>query len=93
MGVRVVVVVFNLSSLSLIRIKHEAKGHARRPLDFGLIEWDRVARGLGVHGVCVQTADVLQTELARAVRRPESTVLDVRTTGSEYGRTLTAIRG
>ena len=33
MGVRVIVVVFNDSSLSLIRIKHEARGRGRQPLD------------------------------------------------------------
>lgn len=93
MGVRVLVVVFNDSSLSLIRIKHEAKGYGRRPLDFGLTRFDRVAQGLGACGVSVTTADMLRTEVREALRRPCSTVIDVRTTGREYARTLTTIRG
>jgi acetolactate synthase-1/2/3 large subunit len=92
-GAKVVVVVFNDSSLSLIRIKQEAKGFTRRPLNFGLTRFDLFAAALGAHGVVVHDADELRAAAADAVRRDESTLIDVRMAGSEYGRTLEAIRG
>jgi acetolactate synthase I/II/III large subunit len=92
-GAKVVVIVFNDSSLSLIRIKQEAKGFTRRPLNFGLTRFDLLAAALGAHGVVAHDVDELRAAAADAVRRDESTLIDVRMTGSEYGRTLEAIRG
>jgi len=93
LGAKVVVVVFNDSSLSLIRIKQEAKGYTRSPLDFGLTRFAPIARGLGVHGVEVDDEAGLRLALADAVRREGGSVIDVRTTGAEMARTLTAVRG
>jgi len=92
-GARIIVVVFNDSSLSLIRIKQEAKGYTRQPLNFGLTEFDRLAQGLGVEGVRVDTEAELSVAVRNAVERPGSTVIDVRTTGRAYARMLSAIRG
>ena len=48
LGARVLVVVVDDASLSLIRIKHEARGHDRSSLDFGAVGFAAVAAGLGV---------------------------------------------
>lgn len=92
-GARVIVVVVNDSSLSLIRIKHEASGHSGRSLDFGEIRFDRVAEGLGVTGERVDSELGFRQSVRAALDRAGSTVIDVRVDGSEYGETLRAIRG
>jgi acetolactate synthase-1/2/3 large subunit len=92
-GARVIVVVLNDSSLSLIRIKQEAKGYTRRPLNFGPTRFDVVAEGLGVRGLRVETPAELEAALGAALAAPTSTVIDVQTTGREYAETLALIRG
>jgi acetolactate synthase-1/2/3 large subunit len=92
-GARVIVVVFNDASLSLIRIKQEAKGFARHPLDFGPIDFAALARSLGVAGAVVSDAEQLRAALAEALAREGSTVIDARTSGAECARTLAVVRG
>jgi acetolactate synthase-1/2/3 large subunit len=93
LGAKVIVVVFNDASLSLIRIKHEANGYGREPLDFSSIDFATVARGFNVTGTTVTTATELQDALDDALARNSSSVIDVRVTGREYSATLAAIRG
>jgi acetolactate synthase-1/2/3 large subunit len=92
-GARVIVVVLNDASLSLIRIKHEAKGHDGHRLDFGPIRFDRLAEGLGVVGASAATEGDVRTAVRAALGRAASTVIDVRIGGSEYGPMLRALRG
>jgi acetolactate synthase-1/2/3 large subunit len=92
-GARIIVVVFNDASLSLIRIKHEANGRPRAPLDFTASRFDVVAEGLGVRGARVSDVEQLRAALADAVASEQSTLIDVRLSGAEYGETLRAIRG
>jgi acetolactate synthase-1/2/3 large subunit len=92
-GARVIVVVFNDSSLSLIRIKQEAKGFARRPLDFGPTDFAALAAALGVAGTVVADAGELAAALEEALVRAGSTVIDARTSGEECARTLAVVRG
>jgi acetolactate synthase-1/2/3 large subunit len=92
-GVKLIVIVFNDSSLSLIRIKHEANGYNRAPLDFGPIDFAAVARGLGAVGATATTRQELDSALAAAIAYDGTSLIDVRVTGDEYARTLAAIRG
>lgn len=92
-GARVVVVVFNDSNLSLIRIKHEATGGSRESLEFGDVRFADWASGLGAHGCRVRNAADLGREVSQALTRAESTVIDVQLLGREYGETLRLIRG
>jgi acetolactate synthase-1/2/3 large subunit len=92
-GARIIVVVFNDASLSLIRIKHEVNGKSRDPFDFHRMSFDAFARAFGVGGICVSDADELREAVCDAVARPASTVIDARTTGNEYERALELIRG
>lgn len=93
LGARVIVVVLNDASLSLIRIKQEARGYDRAPLDFERSRFDRLAEALGAAGTSVADAGQLRAAVRAALEEPRSTVIDVRTTGREYGRTLEVIRG
>jgi acetolactate synthase-1/2/3 large subunit len=93
LGSRLVVVVFNDSSLSLIRIKQEAKGFTRRPLDFGPTDFAALAGALGAAGEVVEDAAALRAALAAALKRSGPSVIDARTTGAESARTLQVIRG
>jgi len=87
LGARVLVVVVNDSSLSLIRIKG---GSA---LNFGTVDFGRVGEGLGAASATVSDEAGLRAAVRAALARPESTVIDVRCDGREYAETLRAIRG
>jgi acetolactate synthase-1/2/3 large subunit len=93
LGVRVVVVVFNDSSLSLIRIKQEAGGRPRAPLDLGETDFAAAARGFGCEGEIARTSRELSDAMGRALARERSTVIDARVSGREYGPLLKVIRG
>jgi acetolactate synthase-1/2/3 large subunit len=92
-GARVIVVVFNDASLSLIRIKHEANGGSRDPLAFTDVHFADWGLALGAHGCRVHDASELRQEVSQALTRADSTVIDARLTGDEYGETLRIIRG
>jgi acetolactate synthase-1/2/3 large subunit len=92
-GARVIVVVVNDASLSLIRIKQEAKGYRRSPLDFTRTDFVAAAEAFGAVGVRVDDADGLAAALHAAADRAQSTVIDVRTTGADAAETLKVVRG
>jgi acetolactate synthase-1/2/3 large subunit len=93
LGIRVVVVVFNDSSLSLIRIKLEANGGPGSALDLRETDFAAVARGFGCAGEIARTPEELAGAVGSAVARDRSTVIDARLAGSEYGALLKLIRG
>ena len=92
-GARVVVVVFNDASLSLIRIKQEAKGYVRSPLDFTRTGFAAAAESFGAVGARVDDAGGLVAALRAAAQRSQSTLIDVQTTGAEAAETLRVVRG
>ena len=89
LGVRVLVVVIDDASLSLIRIKHEAKGHDRSPLDLAPVSFAAVAAGFGVASWTVDDEGVLREALAGG----GPALIDARLSGAEYARTLEVVRG
>ena len=93
LGARVLVVVIDDASLSLIRIKHEANGRPRAALDFTRTRFDVVAAGFGLQGVRASTDPELRAALEAAIGHEQSTLIDVQLSGAEYGKTLRAIRG
>jgi acetolactate synthase-1/2/3 large subunit len=92
-GAKVIVVVLNDASLSLIRIKQEAKGYTRRPLSFGRTDFAGLATAYGARGAHVETADQLRAAVREALAATAGTVIDVHTSGTEYAATLSHIRG
>jgi acetolactate synthase-1/2/3 large subunit len=93
LGARVLVVVVDDASLSLIRIKHEADGHARSPLDFGPVGFAAIADGLGVASWVVEDEIGLRGAIREALSVAGPTLIDARLSGSEYARTLAVVRG
>jgi acetolactate synthase-1/2/3 large subunit len=90
---RVLVVVIDDASLSLIRIKHVASGHARSPLDFGPVGFAAVADGLGVASWVAEDEAGLRRAIRAALSVAGPTLIDARLSGSEYARTLEVVRG
>jgi len=81
------------ASLSLIRIKHEAKGHARSSLDFGPVAFAAVAAGLGVASWVADDEPGLRRALREALAAGGPALIDARLSGAEYARTLEVVRG
>jgi acetolactate synthase-1/2/3 large subunit len=91
-GARLVVVVVNDASLSLIRIKQEERRYARTAVDFGPVDAAAYARALGATGAAAGTAAEVTEAVRRALRHPGPAVVDVRTSGQEYGELQRVIR-
>lgn len=93
LGAKVVVVVFNDSSLSQIRIKQARRSYARSGVDFTSVRYDEIGRGLGVRGLRVDAPGELEAVVDEALEGPRSCVIDVVLTGGEYGQMLDRLRG
>jgi acetolactate synthase-1/2/3 large subunit len=93
LGARVIVVVLNDASLSLIRIKQEDRRFRRLGVDFSPARLADVGRALGAEGVQVADTDGLKTAVRDALARTASTVIEVQLNGAEYRALQHAIRG
>jgi acetolactate synthase-1/2/3 large subunit len=91
-GARVVVVVLNDSSLSLIRVKQDELGLNRSNVDFVQSNFATVADGLGATGVRAADEDELRGALHAALAAAGPVVVDVVITGSEYAQIHDRIR-
>jgi acetolactate synthase-1/2/3 large subunit len=91
-GARIVVVVLNDSSLSLIRIKQEDRRYHRAAVDFGPVDAAGYARSLGASGAVAETAAEVRDAVAAALRGAGPAVVDVRISGAEYRALQHAIR-
>ncbi len=83
-GIHIVTVVYNDSSLSLIKIAQEYRGHPNYGVDFGKVDFARAAEALGAWGACIETMDQLDSAVAEAARIPRPAVLDVTIDPTEY---------
>lgn len=93
LGARVIVVILNDASLSLIRIKQEDRRFRRLGVDFSPARLADIGRALGAEGAHVSDADGLRAAVRDALARPVSTVIEVDLTGAEYRELQHAIRG
>ena len=91
-GARLVVVVLNDSSLSLIRIKQEERGHRRAGVDFGAVDAAEFGRALGATGFTAGTAAEVRAATTEALAQSGPAVIDVRISGSEYAELHRVIR-
>jgi acetolactate synthase-1/2/3 large subunit len=91
-GARVVVVVLNDASLSLIRIKQADRGYPPAAVDFGAVDAAGYARSLGASGVVAENVAEVREAVAAALQAPGPAVVDVRLTGAEYQALQHAIR-
>ena len=90
---RIVTVVFNDASLSLIEIKQQQKRYQPAGVALGSANWCAIAEGFGVAGFTAENESQLVNAIAEAVRVDGPSLIDVKIDRSSYGRTLTAIRG
>jgi acetolactate synthase-1/2/3 large subunit len=91
-GAKVIVVVLNDASLSLIRIKQEGM-YARAAVDFTRSDFAALAESLGARGIRAESADDLRAAFRTALKDPCCTVIDVTTSGEEYAEMVRRIRG
>jgi acetolactate synthase I/II/III large subunit len=90
---RVVVVVFNDRSMSLIDVKQRQRGFDRVGVGLGDIAWAAVARGFGLEAHTATTAEELERALSGARQRPAPTLIDVRIDPAPYEQMLRIVRG
>jgi acetolactate synthase-1/2/3 large subunit len=93
LGAKVIVVVLNDASLSLIRVKQDEQGLTRCPLDYLTSDFAALAVSLGVHGATARDESELRRAVQAAREADGTTVVDVRIDGSEYTELNRLIRG
>jgi acetolactate synthase-1/2/3 large subunit len=90
---RIMVMVLNDASLSLIEIKQQARRLAPAGVALGAVKWAALGESLGVAGFEAST----EAELARAIDRAKvcdgPSLIDVKVDRSTYGQMLRVIRG
>ncbi len=90
---RIITIVFNDASLSLIEIKQQARQLAPGGVALGAIEWKRIAQGFGLTAWTAASVRELETAIASALDVDGPTLIEARIDRSNYGATLKAIRG
>ncbi|WP_168588287.1 thiamine pyrophosphate-binding protein [Saccharopolyspora sp. ASAGF58] len=94
LGLNVTIVVFNDSRLSLIAIKAKPDGNGgENAIGYGETDFAQIGRGYGLAGFSADSADELDTALARALGQHGPSIVDVRVDSRAYGEVLAAIRG
>ncbi len=83
-GLPIVVVVFNDSALSLIKLKQRRAKLERRGVDFGETRFDTLGRGFGAEGVRVETIEAFEKGFRLAMTERRFTVIDAVVDPTEY---------
>ena len=92
-GCKLVVVVFNDESLTLIEVKQRQRGFARQGLDFSPANFAKVAEGFGCLGLRVERPEDLAAAMRRAFAHDGPVVVDVVVNPHAYTAQLVALRG
>jgi acetolactate synthase-1/2/3 large subunit len=90
---RVIVIVLNDSSLSLIEIKQQARRLPPAGVALGDLNWTRIAEGFGIPAWSAGTAAELEAALDRAATANGPSLIDARIDRSNYPDIMKAIRG
>jgi acetolactate synthase I/II/III large subunit len=94
LGLRVIVVVFNDSALSLIKIKQRASGQGGdEAVGYGLTSFAAAAEAMGAAAASVADAAELAGALTAALGRDGPTVIDARVDPAGYPALLDLTRG
>ncbi len=94
LALRVIVVVFNDASLSLIKIKQKPAGQGgAEAVDYRPVSFAAAAAAMGAAGATVSTAGELAAELAAALRRDGPTVIDALVDPAGYPAVMDLTRG
>jgi acetolactate synthase-1/2/3 large subunit len=92
-GLRIVVIVFNDSSLSLIEIKQQARKLNASGVALAPIDWPALARSVGVEPFAARTESELDQAIEHALACKGPSLIDARIDRSNYGETVRVIRG
>jgi len=90
---RVVVIVFNDGSLSLIDVKQHSRGLPPRGVRWERCDFAQIMAGAGGLGLTARTEAELEAALERALAADGPSLIDVHIDPSGYGRQLKAMRG
>jgi acetolactate synthase-1/2/3 large subunit len=90
---RIITIVFNDASLSLIEIKQQARALAPAGVALGTVDWRTLAAGMGVRAWTVSTTDELAHAIDAAMEISGPALIEARIDRSNYGATLRAVRG
>ncbi len=83
-GINVMTVVYNDSSLSLIKVLQENRGYSNYGVDFGAVDFRTAAEAFGVWGARIETMDELDSAVGEAQGMQCPVVLDVVIDPFEY---------
>ncbi|HEY7474177.1 MAG TPA: thiamine pyrophosphate-binding protein [Vicinamibacterales bacterium] len=90
---RIIVIVFNDSSLSLIEIKQQARRLPAAGVALAPVDWPALAGSLGVQAFSARDEPELERALEQAQGCAGPSLIDARIDRSNYGETARAIRG
>ena len=92
-GVSLVVVVLNDSSLSLIRVKQADRGLDRAAVDFGAVDFARLAESLGARGMRAETPAAVRAAVRDAFAAGGVVLVEAPLSGADYQEITRRIRG
>ena len=90
---KIIVIVFNDASLSLIEIKQQARRLDPAGVALGAVDWAMLAASMGVTGFKAHDRRTLSQALDEALAVDGPALIDVRIDRSNYRAMLEAIRG
>ncbi|HEY1480965.1 MAG TPA: thiamine pyrophosphate-dependent enzyme, partial [Gaiellales bacterium] len=94
LGLRLVVIVFDDSSLSLIKIKQAAEGHGgEAAVRYRDVDFAAIGRAVGIPSTRVETRAALETALHESFGRSGPSLIDAVVDPSGYAAIMHAIRG
>jgi len=91
--VRVITIVFNDASLSLIEIKQQARQLPPSGVALGAVDWVALAGSVGMPGWTARDEAELDRAIDAAIACNGPSLIEARIDRSNYGATLRAIRG
>ena len=88
----IIVLVFDDSEISLIRVKQEIKGFPRFGVNMGGTDWVKLAQGFGADGYVAETEKALGDALNAALKSDHSSVVVAKIDSSCYLEQFNALR-
>jgi len=91
LGLNVTLLVYNDSSLSLIKLKQRENQGGSQAVDYSTVDFAQIASAMGIPGYIVETREALRSTLARDQQGP--VVVDMRLDYRDYPPIMQAARG
>jgi len=91
LGLNVTILVYNDSSLSLIKLKQRENQGGSQAVDYSTVDFAQIASAMGIPGFVVETREDLRSTLAKTQQGP--IVVDMRLDYRDYPPIMQAARG